>query len=140
MKRYALIFAVTYLVLSLALLTILEILKSDDNPSFNLIIALAASFVAAGKFVKENGYLPTPEQTKAYSLMALLATWIVSILIAVVAFSVLLTPEEFSSILNLAKTSFFWILAFTTMFILSLVYYYAIKWSFSWYAKQTLGK
>jgi hypothetical protein len=138
MKRYAIMFAVAYLLLTVILGAILEFFRLGGNAGVNIAATLAASFFAAGKFAKEQGSLPTPEQTKAYSWMALLAVWIVSLLLALVAFALLLSPAETSSILKLASSGFFLIVAIVGGLVLSLIYYIAIKWSFSWYAKKAL--
>lgn len=139
MKRYAIMFAVAYLLLTVILGAILEFFKLGGSAGVNIAATFAASFFAAGKFAKEHGSLPTPEQTKTYSWMALLALWIVSFLLVLVAFALLLSPSETSSILKVASSGFFVVVATVGVLVLSLIYYTAIKWSFSWYAKKTLA-
>ena len=139
MKKYALVFAVSYLLLTVVLGAIAEVLKVKGGSGFNIAAMLASSFFAASRFTKEQCRLPTAEELKLYSWLAVSAVWGVSLLLLVVALAFLFSPTEANALLLFAASKIFIGIFVVGGLIISVIYYFAIKWSFSWYAKRACG-
>ncbi|OYY73217.1 MAG: hypothetical protein B7Y40_10405 [Gammaproteobacteria bacterium 28-57-27] len=137
MKKYVVVFAVTYLLLTVALGTIAEMLKIGGGAGLNIAATIASSFVAAWRFTKEQGRLPTAEENSLYTRLALASVWLVSLLLVVAFFVFFMSPADVDAIKKILVTKIFIIAATVGFIVLSAIYYFVIKWSFSWYTKQT---
>jgi hypothetical protein len=134
LKKYTLVFASVYLVLTLVILLILAGLKLKGGASINVVAALAGGFVAAWKFNKDKGRAPTLDEKKAFAWQGLLSVWLISILLALVVLSLALpfSQWKFFAMLMLPSTSIVMMLIGAMAFA-SVIYYCAIRWSFAWF-------
>lgn len=136
MRKYTAIFAVAYLVLTIVVGLIAEALNLKGSTGFNIAATLAAGFIAAWKFSREEGRLPTTEEKKAFAWQGLLSVWLISLLLAVVVFALLIPSSESRALFNYMRSSTFILIGVVAMVFLSAIYYFTIRWSFSWYAKR----
>jgi hypothetical protein len=83
MKKYVLVFAVTYLLLTVVLGVITEMLKIGGGAGLNIAATIASSFIAAWRFTQEQGRLPTAEENNSYARLALASVWVASLLLVV---------------------------------------------------------
>jgi hypothetical protein len=136
MKKYALVFTVAYLLLTVAFAVIASTFKFGGGMSFNVTMSIVASFIAAWRFTKEQGRLPTTEENKSYSWMALAGLWMASLLLVAAAFAFLLPPAETKMIAKILESKIVVMAGTAIAIIISALYYFTIRWSFSWYAKR----
>jgi len=136
MKKYVLIFTVAYLLLTVTLAIAATLLKVNSGTLLNLGVAIASSFFAAWQFTKEHARIPTREENTAYARLALVATWGVSAFLVVSFLAIFLSPAELEAFRKLMTTKMFLAVAPVACIVLSVIYYFVIKWSFSWSAKQ----
>ena len=138
MKKYALIFAASYFLLTVILAAVGKVMKPDDGFWLTIAANIAASFVAAWRFVKDNGRRPTDEEKKSYALLALINSWIVFLCVLLAALALVLSPAQAQQFLAaiLISSGIFKAAAAAGCLFLSAVYYVAIRWPFSWYANR----
>ena len=137
MKKYVLIFTISYLLLTIALAIITSLLKVGGGTTLNIAVTIASSFIAAWQFTKEQERIPTTEENNSYARLALAGTWAVSLLLVIAFLALLVPPTELETFKKLISTKIFLIIFPIAFIVLSVIYYFVIKWSFSWYAKQT---
>jgi hypothetical protein len=140
MNKYVLAFASVYLVLTALLAVVTTLIDFNGGAGINLVVTFAASVFAASTFVKDQGRAPAPDETKAYSWRALLATWAVSLVLVIVVVVFLFSPDEKDAVLKVLAWPMSYLLGVVAALFLSTVYYFAIRWSFSWYAKTAARK
>ena len=134
MKKYALVFAASYLLITVATALLAEAFEFRNGVSFNPAATMAASFLAAWRFTKDFRRRPTTEEKKSYTLMALGAAWVTSLMLVLAAFFFLLPPEQTQQIHNAVMSEIFVGVVAAGFFVISVFYYVVIRWSFSWYA------
>jgi hypothetical protein len=135
MKKYASIFTLAYLLLTVALAILANMLKIG-GAGLNITATIAASFIAAWWFTKEHGRIPTIEENKSYSWRALVGTWTVSLLLAIVLFAFMLPIAESKAIIKAMASPMFMAIGIGGGLVISAIYYLTIRWSFSWYATK----
>jgi hypothetical protein len=139
MKKYTLIFCISFLVLTIVLAAVAGWLEIKAGAGFGVMAIFAASSLAAWKFTKDNNRPPTLEEKKIYAWQALLGAWIVTFLLVAVMF-VSLSPSDTKSLLDFMATKTFLFIATCVSVFTSLIYYLSIRWSFAWYAKMACKK
>lgn len=136
MKKYVLTYGMCYtgLVILIALITY----ALNINSSFNLVSVIAASFVAAASFVKDQQRQPKLAERKAYALGALGVSFLISfVLVLLPAFFILSDKESpwlFNTLFSLPSSWVIWLVI--ALLVIGGIYYLAIRWSFSWYSKR----
>lgn len=133
MRKYVFIFGVAYLVLTICLALLLTAM--NVNSSFNIAIAMSASFAAAARFKKDYGRVPTAEEKSTYAKGALLFSFVASLIMVSVVLVSIFSFREISSMVNLLLTPRYLAIALVATLIVGIIYYFIIKWSFSWFAK-----
>lgn len=137
MKKYVFIFTIAYLLLTISLAIITSLLKVDGGTSLNIVVTIASSFIAAWQFTKEQKRIPTAEESNSYARLALAGTWMVSLLLVIAFLALFVPPNELEIFKKLINTKTFLTIVPIAFIVLSVIYYFIIEWSFSWYAKQT---
>lgn len=135
MKKYAIIFSVSNVVISLLLGVTLTILDVGGSGTV-LATVIAASLIAAWRFIKDHNRLPTEDEKSSYAKLSLLYITIASV-VAVFLYMLIAMPEE---LVNTITSVTFLTVMLGVLAIFSLIYYFAIKLSFSWYVKWYLEK
>lgn len=79
MKKYVLIFAIMYLLLMAALSMARVFLKLEVGTVQNVVMVCLSSMIVASLFVRDQKRSPTEDETKSFSLLALLSVWAISI-------------------------------------------------------------
>jgi hypothetical protein len=136
MKKYVLIFAIMYLLLMAALSMARVFLKLEGGTVQNVVMICLSSMIVASLFVRDQKRSPTEDETKSFSLLALLSVWVISIpvMIGLIAFQSGFSPDEVGATLDaLASMSFLVIFILT-----SVLYYIVIRLAFSLYIKKML--
>ena len=136
MKKYVLIFAIMYLLLMAALSMARVFLKLEGGTVQNVVMVCLSSMIVARLFVRDQKRSPIENETKSFSLLALLSVWAISIpvMIGLIAYQSNYSPAEVGTTLNtLASTSFLVIFVLT-----SGLYYIVIRLAFSLYIKKVL--
>lgn len=135
MTPYAQIFTVVYLLLTVVFAVILTIFEFG-GASFNLVLAFAASCFAAARFFKAHGRRPTRPELSAYSWAALAGALGGSLLLVIGAYFLMPPSVEFDALFKMMASGIFLAMLGGIMAIISTVYFFAIRWSFSWYVNQ----
>lgn len=130
MKKYILIFTLTYLALSL--IAGLAAMLFDFNGSivFSILAVLIASYTAAKMFVRDCRRLPTLNEKKSYAWQACLGSLFVSIFLTMASYA-LLDPDRQQEIFELLGESDFVMYAAVVMLVITLLQYGGLRWSFS---------
>lgn len=136
MKKYAVLFTIAYFLITVVVAGIAYFIDIGGGTGLNVAAAMIASFFAGSQFAKEQGRAPTHAEKHTYSLMALASIWVVSLLLVVAAVAFLLPAKEIQALLGLVASGIFPIAAAVGAAALSLVYYFVIKWAFSWNIKK----
>lgn len=135
MKKYTFVFSAAYLLLTLILAAIAELVEIKSGASgLGIAAVFGASSIAAWSFHKDHARVPTLEEKKSYAWQALLSTWLVSLLLVVCAIALFFSPADTKAILGLMQTKLFLAIFAGGALFISLVNYVAIRWSFGWYA------
>jgi len=138
LKKYTLVFAIAYLVLTVVVTLIIEMLDVIGGNSANFAVALGASFIAAAKFSREQRRLPTVEEKRTFAWQGLLSVWAISLVLAIAVFTFLIPELKLSDLLGLLRDPTILAIAVIAAGFISAIYYVAIRWSFSWYTRVTL--
>lgn len=150
MKKYSLIFSISYFLLVLVVGAVAERLELNKGTVLGIVPVIAASFLAAWRFTKDHNRQPTPKEKKTYSWQALLGAWIVSFLVTATAVMsiVFLSPDGMESLATVmalligttspstADLAVVILIYIGLAVLMSLAFYLAIRWSFAWYAKM----
>jgi hypothetical protein len=134
LKKYAAIFTVAYLVLTIICALLASALKMKGGAGLNIAATLASGFIAAWAFNRENARLPTDEEKKSFAWQSVLGAMIISACL-VVAFFFSLPGAERRALLKPGIDPSLLMLGSVVLVIFSAIYYFAIRWSFSWYTK-----
>ena len=135
MGSYALVFTITYLVATLLANAVMAAVKYDGSFSANVASVVLASFIAAWRFTKQERRIPEPAEKAQFSKMALAGLWLSSLVAIYVG--ALLPATEAGRVLGLISSTRALLLGLGFAVVMSLVYYFVIKWAFSWYAKRS---
>lgn len=140
MNPYVIRFAIVNAVLTVVLGVIAEIIKLKSGGGFAVACAIAASFFAASAFAKDHSREPTVEEKRTFAWRALVATWLISLVLTAIVLAIFSTAAEVGDVLRfLMKGSVFALVA-GTLLLVSAIYYVGIRWSFGWYARQVAVK
>ena len=138
MKKYTLLFTITYFAITLIIAVITTLLEIGGELFSGIATTFAASALAAWRFANDHGREPSLEEKKSFAWQALASIWVISLLMAGIVVVVLLSPDEMKEAFDLLTSQrFLIILVLVTLFV-SLIYYAVIRWTFAWYAKFTL--
>lgn len=139
MRKYALMFFVVYLLSTVALSSALDALHVDAGPGWTIVAVLLASLVAAWRFTREQGRVPTAAEQNAYACWALTGTWAALLSLMVVANALLLSPAESDQVLDtltqLANSRLALTLFAVGLVAVSALGYASIRWSFAGFAR-----
>lgn len=138
MKKYTFVFVVSYIVLAGALAVIADLIKLKGGAVFGIAPMLAASFIAAWRFIRDHEREPTPEEKRSYSWQALVGVWLVSVLAALLFFTVVSSPAAIKPLISLMATRSFLLFFTAGAIFISLICYITIRLSFAWYATLAL--
>jgi hypothetical protein len=136
LNRYIIIFAVTNLLMTIAIGVVSSLLNLNSGSGMAVGAAFGASVMAASAFVKAHARAPTREETKDFAWRALLATWLVSLALTAVVVLVLLPASEARSLLRGLSSGMGLVFFLGAFVVISAIYYVSIRWSFGWYGKK----
>jgi len=136
LKRYIIIFTVTNALLTLAIGVVASIFNLKSGSGLAVGAAMGASFLAAAAFVKAHARAPTREETKDFAWRALLATWLVSLVLTAIVVVVLMPAGEARAVLRGLSSGMGLVFFLGAFVVISAIYYLGIRWSFGWYGKQ----
>ena len=137
MGSYALVFTITYLVATLLANAVMAAVKYDGSFSANVASVVLASFIAAWRFTKQERRIPEPAEKAQFSKMALAGLWLSSLVLVAIYVGALLPATEARRVLGLISSTRALLLGLGFAVVMSLVYYFVIKWAFSWYANRS---
>lgn len=138
MTKYAVFFSIAYLLLTAlcaALVTAVDI-GGNAGMGLNIAVTIGSSFLAASRFVADHERLPSAPEKGAYALGALIGAMLASLLLVVAILGMLISPRELIWLLSLIESPKVIALIVGSTLFSWVVYYFAIRWSFSWYAKR----
>ena len=135
MKKYALIFLVSNLAISICLGIILTMLDISGG-STAIATVIAASAIAAWRFIKDHDREPTDDEKSSYSKLSLLYITIASAVFVALYIFIAMPDDMVKTITSVT----FMAIMFICLAIFALIYYFAIKLSFSWYIKMHFKK
>ena len=102
--------------------------------------AIGASILAAAAFVKAHARAPTREETKDFAWRALLATWLVSLVLTAAVVLVLMPASEARGLLRALFSGMGLVFVLGAFLVISTIYYFSIRWAFGWYGKQATAR
>jgi hypothetical protein len=139
LKRYIIIFTISYVILLLLLGGLAEILKLSSGTAFAVAAVGGASFFAAAAFAKDHARPPTGEEKTSFAWRALLSVWVVSLLFSAVFIASQVPAGELRGLLRSFTSGSALALGAGFFLFASALHYFAIRWSFGWYAGRTTG-
>ncbi|MGQ2978458.1 MAG: ABZJ_00895 family protein [Polaromonas sp.] len=139
LTRYIVIFTVTNFLMTIAIGVVASILNLKSGSGMAVGAALGASILAASSFVKAHARAPTREETKAFAWRALLATWLVSLVLTAFVLVVLM-PGSLRGLSRGLTSGMGLVFVLGAFFVISAIYYLGIRWSFGWYGKQAAAR
>lgn len=134
MTKYALIFTAAYLVLTAAFALAAHALNLSGSSGVNIAIALAAVSIAGWYFNRDNQRLPTTEEKTKFTLLSLAGSFTSSTVLLLVFISTL-PSEERNELLQAIMSSSHAVFFVGALVFLVVLYYFAIRWYFSWFTK-----
>ena len=105
-----------------------------------LIIILAATAMAARRFVRDHARVPNVAEAQAYSWRALVGAFLASLLITIPLALFVLPAEETQEILDSFKSLEYVMVGLGVLALLAGAYYAVIRLGFVWSAKQFLQR
>jgi len=135
MNQYVIRFALANVVLTIVLAMVGEMLKLKSGSGFAMAAAIASSFFAASAFVKDHSRAPSSMEKGVFAWRALIATWLLSLVLAAIVLAAFSTSAEIQGMLLFLKSGSMLALVGGTFLLISAIYYFAIRWSFGWYAR-----
>jgi hypothetical protein len=139
LNRCIVIFTVANFILTIAIAVVASILNLKSGSGMAVGAALGASILAASSFVKAHARAPTREETKDFAWRALLATWLVSLILTAIVVVVLLPASEARGLLRGLFSGMGLVILLGAFSVISAIYYFAIRWAFGWYGKQAIA-
>jgi hypothetical protein len=131
-------FLVFYFLATIAIAIVATLLKLGSSAGLNFAAVFGAGYFAASKFVKAEGREPSDEEKKTLAWQGLLGTWVISLVLVLLVFVVTVPFAALGeALVAFASVSTLLIMVFAFSFI-SVLYYFAIRWSFSAGAKAML--
>ena len=140
MNPYVIRFTIANAVLTVALAILAEMLKLKSGSGLAAGCAIASSFFAAAAFAKDHSREPTSAEKSAFAWRAVLATWLVSLVLAGMFLAVFSSAAEVRGILGVLKSGSMLALMVGTLLFVSAIYYLGIRWSFGWYARLAASR
>jgi hypothetical protein len=140
MKKYVITFTVSNLVLTVVLALLAGALKMKAGSSFGVVAAVSAAFVAGWVFVRDYDRPPSNDEKTSFAWKSLATTWVLSFALAAAVLPFLMSTKDLKNALSfLASWQYGGLVAGVILFVSS-IYYFAIRWSFGWYAKVTASQ
>lgn len=136
MKKYSIIFAITYFIVIFGLGEIAERYQIDAAMTLNFFSTVLSVFIAAFWFAKQQNRRPSHDEVMAFSWQGLAGVWIASIISTAIMFTFFISPNE---VMGLLKNAGMGVIIFAVLVggpIISLVYFFLIRLSFSAFTKM----
>lgn len=137
MKKYVITFGISYTILTLALAA-LGIVIDKGGSSLNIVATIAASFIAASRFAKDQKREPTPKEKSTYAWGSLGASFLVSFILVALVIQFLFSTAETIELTKAFSSGMILGFGAVGLVIIGALYYVVIKWSFSWYASKAV--
>ncbi|NUZ04835.1 ABZJ_00895 family protein [Piscinibacter koreensis] len=137
MKKYTAVYLLAYVLCSVAVGLLAEMLKAKGGSAFNLAAGLGAAFIAAHVFVRDHARGPTPAERISFARQAIGATWALGLLAAAVVFLAVLPWSQAKLALYALRLPIVLAVAVPVLVVGSLVYYVAVRWAFGWYGRRS---
>jgi hypothetical protein len=137
MRGYALVFMATYVLCTLVGGAAMAAANVQGSAGLNVACVLAASYVAAWRFTKREGRVPEAAEKARFAKLALGGIWLSSLLLVVGYFGAIAPASDARRVLGVLSSPRALGLLLAVVAVLSIIYYFAIKWSFSWLAWQS---
>lgn len=135
MKKFSILFCIAYLILTFGFGSIAEALQIDAGVTFNIVATIVAVLIAAWWFSHDQKRRPTPDEISAFSFQGLCGVWVASIVLTTILLTFFVSGAEIMALLSEMGVA---VLIFGGIFVtivISLLYYFVIRWSFSGFTK-----
>ena len=137
---YAYTYTRWYLGLTVLIAFIFALLDWPGGIGTILIIILAATAMAARRFVRDHARVPNVAEAQAYSWRSLVGAFLASLLITIPLALFVLPAEETQEILDSFKSVEYVMVGLGVLALLAGAYYAVIRLGFVWSAKQFLQR
>ena len=137
---YAYTYTRWYLGLTVLIAFIFALLAWPGGIGTILIIILAATAMAARRFVRDHARVPNVAEAQAYSWRSLVGAFLASLLITIPLALFVLPAEETQEILDSFKSLEYVMVGLGALALLAGAYYAVIRLGFVWSAKQFLQR
>ena len=137
---YAYTYTRWYLGLTVLIAFIFALLAWPGGMGTILLIILAATAMAARRFVHDHARVPNDAEVHAYAWRALAGAFLASLLITVPLALFVLPAEETQAIFDSFKSLEYVMVALGVLALFAGAYYAVIRYGFVWSAKQFLQR
>jgi hypothetical protein len=138
MKRYVLQFAGAWVLFTILVAIVATVLDFKGGAWIGVATVLAASAFAADRFAKEARRDPSPVELRTFSRWALGAILALSFIVCAILLVAVAKPADYRLLGSALVSPIIMPVVVAVLAVMSVVYFFAIKWSFSWYVKLTL--
>lgn len=135
MKKYSILFAIAYFIITYGVGEVAERLQINAGITLNLVSTVVAVLIAAWWFGREHSEPPTSDEINAFAFQALAGVWIASLILTVIVLFFLASGADVIAMLSSMSTTVLIIGGVIGVIVMSLVYFFIIKLSFTWFTK-----
>ncbi len=131
MKKYSIIFAITYFIVIFGLGEIAERFQINASMTLNILSTVLSVFIAALWFAKEQNRQPSPDEVTTFAWQALAGVWIASMISTAIMFAFFISPSDVMAMLKELSMGVLIVGGLIGALIISVVYFFLIRFSFS---------
>ncbi len=136
MNRYALIFFIANILLTVAVAALSTTFDLGSGGSLTVALVIAPTFFASAAFVKDHKRPPTEDEKSSFAWRAIGAYVLTSVATAALLIGIELNPEERAALLTSGGMSMIvWIISLVLIGIYLTICYFGVRWLFGWYAR-----
>lgn len=140
MNPYVLRFLIANVVLTVIFGVIAEMMKLKSASGLAVAATIGAGMYAASAFAKDHAREPSSAEVGGFAWRALLATWVVSLVLFVGFLMMFSSAAEVRALFGYSRVGLMSALLVGVVLFVSAVYYVGIRWSFKWYARLAVKR
>lgn len=140
MNPYVVRFLIANVVLTAAFGVFAEMMKLQAASGLAVAATIGAGMYAASAFTKHHSREPSSAEVGGFAWRALLATWVVSLVLFIVFLMIFSSAAEVRALFGYSRVGLMSALMAGVVIFVSTVYYVGIRWSFKWYARLAVKR
>jgi hypothetical protein len=136
LKKYSILFAITYFIVIFGLGEIAERYQIDAAMTLNFFSTVLSVFIAALWFARQQNRRPSHDEVMAFSWQGLAGVWIASIISTAIMFTFFISPMDVMAMLKELSMAVIVVGALIGGLIACVIYFFLIRFSFSAFTKM----